>query len=76
MFDAVRNNKKVVQVFLVMITLPFAFFGVESYVKNAGNSDGVATVGGTAIQMGEFQQALREQQERMRGAMGPASTPP
>lgn len=75
MFDAVRNNKKVVQVFLVMITLPFAFFGVESYVKNAGNSDGVATVGGTAIQMGEFQQALREQQERMRGALGASFNP-
>lgn len=25
MFDAVRNNKKVVQIFLLMITLPFAF---------------------------------------------------
>ncbi|WP_334170008.1 SurA N-terminal domain-containing protein [Zoogloea sp.] len=75
MFDAVRNNKKVVQVFLVMITLPFAFFGVESYVKNAGNGDGVATIAGTSIQLGEFQQALREQQERMRGAMGASFNP-
>ena len=75
MFDAVRNNKKVVQVFLVMITLPFAFFGVESYVKNAGNGDGVATIAGSTIQLGEFQQALREQQERMRGAMGASFNP-
>lgn len=70
MFDAVRNNKKVVQIFLLMITLPFAFFGVESYVKNVGNDDGVATIGGASIPLGEFQQALREQQERMRAALG------
>lgn len=70
MFDAVRNNKKVVQIFLLMITLPFAFFGVESYVKNVGSGGGVATIGGTSIQLGEFQQAMREQQERMRAALG------
>ena len=70
MFDAVRNNKKIVQIFLLMITLPFAFFGVESYVSNMSSGDGVATIGGTSIQMGEFQQALREQQERMRAALG------
>jgi peptidyl-prolyl cis-trans isomerase D len=34
MFDIVRNNKKITQVFLAVITLPFAFWGVESYVRN------------------------------------------
>jgi peptidyl-prolyl cis-trans isomerase D len=33
MFDSVRNNKRIVQGFLVLITLPFAFFGVDSYVR-------------------------------------------
>lgn len=75
MFDAVRNNKKVVQIFLLMITLPFAFFGVESYVKNVGSGGGVATIGGTSIQLGEFQQAMREQQERMRAALGSSFNP-
>ena len=28
MFDAVRNSKKIVQIFLALITLPFAFFGI------------------------------------------------
>ena len=45
MFDAVRNNKKVVQVFLGLITLPFAFFGVESYMRSNGAGDDVAKVG-------------------------------
>ncbi|NML24215.1 SurA N-terminal domain-containing protein [Zoogloea dura] len=70
MFDAVRNNKKIVQIFLLLITLPFAFWGVDSYVKNAGNGDSLASVGGNSISMNEFQQAMREQQDRLRASMG------
>lgn len=70
MFDAVRNNKKIVQIFLLMITLPFAFWGVDSYVKNAGDGDSLASVGGNPISMNEFQQAMREQQDRLRASMG------
>ena len=70
MFDAVRNNKKIVQIFLALITLPFAFFGVESYVRNAGTGDDVAKVGDTTINQQQFQQALRDQQERLRAQMG------
>ena len=70
MFDAVRNNKRIVQGFLVLITLPFAFFGVESYVRNAGGGDDVAKVGKTKISLQEFQRAYREQQERMRSTLG------
>lgn len=70
MFDAVRNNKKVVQVFLALITLPFAFFGVESYMRSGGAGDDVAKVGDIKITQQQFQQALREQQERMRGQLG------
>ena len=70
MFDAVRNNKKIVQGFLLLITLPFAFWGVDSYVKNMSGGEDLATVAGTPIQQAEFQQALREQQERLRGSLG------
>lgn len=70
MFDAVRNNKRIVQIFLVLITLPFAFWGVESYIRNVGGGGDVASVGGSKISQQEFAQALREQQERMRAAMG------
>jgi len=70
MFDAVRNNKKIVQVFLALITLPFAFFGVESYVRNAGTGDDVAKIGDVKITQQQFRQALRDQQERLRGQLG------
>lgn len=75
MFDAVRNNKKIVQIFLLLITLPFAFWGVDSYVKNAGNGDSLASVGGNPIGLNEFQQAMREQQERLRASMGESFNP-
>ena len=45
MFDAVRNNKRIVQVFLALIMLPFAFFGVDSYMRNDGMGGDVATIG-------------------------------
>ena len=70
MFDAVRNNKKIVQIFLALITLPFAFFGVESYVKSVGSGNDVARVGDIRISQQQFQQAVREQQEKMRAQMG------
>ncbi|MDP1940891.1 MAG: SurA N-terminal domain-containing protein, partial [Gallionella sp.] len=31
MFDFVREKRRVVQIVLVLIILPFAFFGLESY---------------------------------------------
>lgn len=70
MFDAVRNNKRIVQIFLALITLPFAFFGVDSYVRNAGTGDAVARIGDVKISQQQFQQALRDQQERLRTQMG------
>lgn len=70
MFDYVRNNKRIVQVFLALITLPFAFWGVESYVRNVGTGNDVATVGGSKISQQELLQALRDQQERMRQQLG------
>lgn len=70
MFDSVRNNKKIVQIFLALITLPFAFFGVDSYVRNAGAGADLASVGETKITAPQFEQAFRERQDQMRQALG------
>ena len=70
MFDYVRNSRRIVQVFLALITLPFAFWGVESYVRNAGTGNDVATVGSARVSQQELQQSLREQQDRMRQQLG------
>jgi peptidyl-prolyl cis-trans isomerase D len=70
MFDSVRNNKKIVQVILALIILPFAFWGVESYIGNMGSGGDVASVGSSRISLAEFQEALREQQDRLRPSLG------
>jgi len=70
MFDSVRNNRRIVQIFLVLITLPFAFFGVESYFNSRGAGEDVAKVGDSKITQQEFQKALQAQQERLRASVG------
>lgn len=71
MFDSVRNNKKIVQIILALIILPFALWGVESYVGNMGAGRGdVASVGSSKISVFEFQEALREEQDRLRPMLG------
>ncbi len=75
MLEFVRNNKRITQGFLALITLPFAFWGVESYVRNADVGSGVASVGGGKISQQEFQSALREQQDRMRAQFGGRADP-
>ena len=75
MFDAVRNNKRIVQIFLGLITLPFAFWGVDSYVRSSGAGNDLASVGDTKISIPQFEQALRERQEQMRQSMGASFKP-
>jgi peptidyl-prolyl cis-trans isomerase D len=75
MFDTVRNNRRIIQLVLALIMLPFAFFGMDAYFREMGNSDAPAVVGGSKIGMAEFRQALREQQERMRPALGGKADP-
>ncbi|MDD4929964.1 MAG: SurA N-terminal domain-containing protein [Gallionella sp.] len=69
MFDFVQEKKRLVQIVLALIILPFAFFGVDSY-RHSGDSDAPATVNGETITQQEFETALRQQQEKIRQAMG------
>ncbi|MBS0555433.1 MAG: SurA N-terminal domain-containing protein [Proteobacteria bacterium] len=70
MFEAVRNNKRVAQVILALLIIPFAFFGLDAYFHNAPGANEVAIVNGKPISEAEFDRALREQQDRLRGAAG------
>ncbi|MBK9523106.1 MAG: SurA N-terminal domain-containing protein [Rhodocyclaceae bacterium] len=70
MFESVRNNPRITQGFLALITLPFAFWGLESYVRGAGSTANFATVGKSTVSTQEFQDALREQQARVRAELG------
>ena len=49
MFDLVHKNKRIIQIFLGLIALTFATWGIESYTRMQGGRDTVATVNGLEI---------------------------
>jgi peptidyl-prolyl cis-trans isomerase D len=69
MFDFVHEKRRLVQIVLLLIILPFAFFGVDSY-RHSGESDAPATVNGVKISQQEMETALRQQQDKMRQMLG------
>lgn len=70
MFEAVRNNKRIAQIILAILIIPFAFFGMDAYFSESATGNEVAQVGGTGISAYDFDQALREQQDRLRANAG------
>jgi peptidyl-prolyl cis-trans isomerase D len=75
MFDFVQKHKKVAQVFLALIAITFATWGIESYTRFRGGQDTLATVNGLTISEREFAEELRQQQERMRQIFGQGFDP-
>src|SRR5262245_23824915 len=70
MFDLVQKYKRLIQVFLGLIALTFATWGIESYTRFRGATDGVATVNGQDISRREFEEEMRRQQEQLRQMFG------
>ena len=70
MFDLVTKHKRVAQIILFLMTIPFAFFGVDYYFRGGSTTDVVATIGKEKITLAEFDQSLRDQQQRARQMMG------
>lgn len=70
MFDFVHENKKLVQIVLALIVLPFALWGVSSYDKSRNSAGIVAIVDGIKITQQEFENSMRQQQDRMRQQLG------
>ena len=75
MFDFVQKNKRILQVFLGLIAITFATWGIESYTRFAGGRDTVASVNGSDITQREFSEELRAQQEQIRRMFGPQVDP-
>lgn len=70
MFDLVHKHKKLIQVLLAIIFLPFAFFGIDSYFRASEGGNNVATVGGQPVTQQEFTMALQERQNYLQRLMG------
>lgn len=72
MLEIIRDRAQglIAKIIIGLITIPFALWGVDSYIRGGDKVDIVAEVDGQNITKQEFSQTLKEQQERMRGAMG------
>lgn len=69
MFTLVQKNKRLIQALIILLIIPFAFFGLEAYTRATRGSN-VATVDGEGITPREFSEALNAQQDRLRAAFG------
>ncbi len=70
MYDFIQKRKRLIQLMLALVVVPFAFFGLESYTRGTGGADEVAKVDGMPISEREFGEEWKQQQERMRGMFG------
>ncbi len=71
MFDFVYRHKRALQLILALLIVPpFAFFGVDSYLRDGGPAAPVGTVNGQSIGQQEFNIALRERQEALQQMSG------
>jgi peptidyl-prolyl cis-trans isomerase D len=77
MLDAIRERAQgwLVKIILALITIPFALWGIDSYLRYAREDAAVAEVEGQKISRQEFDQVLKDQQDRMRSIMGAAYDP-
>ncbi|HEX2334659.1 MAG TPA: SurA N-terminal domain-containing protein [Burkholderiales bacterium] len=75
MFDLVTKYKRVIQVFLGLIAITFATWGIESYTQFRASRDTVATVDGMEISQRELADESRRQQDELRRMYGGAIDP-
>lgn len=70
MFDLVTKHKRLLQILLGLMILPFAFFGLDSYTRSSGSRGDAASVDGTPVTMREYTEEMRRQQDRIRQVLG------
>jgi len=76
MFNFVAQHKRLMQIFLAIVIVPtFAFFGIQSYDRIFSSGDAVAEVAGQKISVPEFNRALDQQRDTLRGMLGKAYDP-
>lgn len=77
MLEIIRERAQglIVKIILVLIIIPFALWGVDSYIKDGDRAEVIAEVDGETITKQEFERTLAEQRDQMRAVMGPKFDP-
>ena len=67
MLEVIRTHSKgwVAKFILVLITVPFALFGIDAYLKDAGTGASVAKVDGASISVQEYRNAMQSLRDRL-----------
>jgi peptidyl-prolyl cis-trans isomerase D len=60
MLEVIRSRPWIVKAIMIVITVPFALFGVDTYLRNAGTKAAVAEVNGDAISVQEFNKSMQD----------------
>jgi peptidyl-prolyl cis-trans isomerase D len=69
MLEAIRERSQgwIAKVILILLIVPFALWGVDSYLSGGGKEPPAATIDDLEISQREFVKTLNEQQEQMGG---------
>lgn len=69
MLELIRNHSKgwLAKIILVVITVPFALFGIDQYLSGAGGNVPVAKIGKEEISLQEYSNTVESVRKRMQG---------
>ncbi len=67
MLEAIRERSKgwLAKLILTLITVPFALFGIDAYLRDAGSNASVAKVNGSAISVQEYGNAIQNLRNKL-----------
>jgi peptidyl-prolyl cis-trans isomerase D len=73
MLEAIRERSQswIAKLILAMITIPFALWGVDSYLRQAGSNVAVAKVNGDPITVQQFGKSLQDLRDNMKEKTDP-----
>jgi peptidyl-prolyl cis-trans isomerase D len=67
MLEAIRAHSQgwLAKVILTLIAVPFALFGIDAYLKNAGSDAAIAKVAGSSISVVEYRNAMQSLRNKL-----------
>ena len=70
MFEVIRRKRRIAQGILLLLILPFAFFGIERYFSGDPSHQEAAKVGDAVVTTAELRRAVEERTAQLRQRFG------
>ncbi|MDR1529495.1 MAG: SurA N-terminal domain-containing protein [Burkholderiales bacterium] len=75
MYDFIKHNKLAAQIVMVIIIIPFLFFGIDMFRSGGVASSDIVKVGDISVSVKEFDSILENQKLQARSRLGDAYDP-